>query len=146
MHADLPQIWYFEDFANWGPTHTYILFLHAILASNAVIQIGTLGKIFCLLSGLFLLYIVVQFFVEICGFAICGLIMKICRFSICGLAHIGNLQICVTGMSLRIYEFADFRIGDILKKLLVLSTSVIYTFQSQNCTVLYSLLIMLGKF
>ncbi len=29
----------------------------------------------------------------ICGFSICGFIMKICRFAICGLAHLRNLQI-----------------------------------------------------
>jgi hypothetical protein len=32
-----------------------------------------------------------QYFVEACGFAICGLIMKICEFAICGMAHRRNL-------------------------------------------------------
>jgi hypothetical protein len=49
---------------------------------------------------------VVQSIVEIFGFAICGLIMKICRFAFCGLAHLSNLQICDSGMSLRICAFA----------------------------------------
>jgi hypothetical protein len=36
---------------------------------------------------------VVQNFVEICGFAICGLTIKICEITICKLAHLKNVRI-----------------------------------------------------
>ncbi len=35
-----------------------------------------------------------QYFVETCGFAICGLIIKNCGFAICRLAYLRNLRIC----------------------------------------------------
>jgi hypothetical protein len=49
---------------------------------------------------------VLQYFVEICGFAIWGWIMKILAIAICGLAHLRNLRICDSGMSLRNCGFA----------------------------------------
>jgi hypothetical protein len=44
----------------------------------------------------------VQYFVKICGFAICGLIMKICDSEICGLAQLRHMRISDSGMSSRI--------------------------------------------
>jgi hypothetical protein len=46
---------------------------------------------------------VVQYFVEICGFAICGLNHENLR--ICRLAHRRNLRICDSGMSPKICRF-----------------------------------------
>jgi hypothetical protein len=34
----------------------------------------------------------ILYLVEICGFAVCGLIMKVCGFLICGLAHLRNFR------------------------------------------------------
>jgi hypothetical protein len=48
---------------------------------------------------------------EICGFAICGLIMKICGFAICGQAHIRKLRICDSGMSPRICGHSSFQMN-----------------------------------
>jgi hypothetical protein len=47
----------------------------------------------------------VQYFLEICRFAIRGLIIKISWFSFCGLAYLRNLRICNCGMSPRICGF-----------------------------------------
>jgi hypothetical protein len=49
---------------------------------------------------------VLQYFLEICGFAIWGWNMKKFGFAICGLAHLRNLRICGSGMSLRMGGFA----------------------------------------
>ncbi len=43
-----------------------------------------------------------QYFVKICVFTICGLVMKVCGFAICGLAHLKHLGIFDNGTSLRI--------------------------------------------
>jgi hypothetical protein len=48
---------------------------------------------------------VVQYFVLICRFAICGLLKKICGLAICGLTYLRNLQISDCVMCTRIYGF-----------------------------------------
>jgi hypothetical protein len=60
------------------------------------------------LSGLFWDR-VVQYFVQICDFAICRLIMKICGFAICRLKHIKKFWICYSAMSLRICDLRTLK-------------------------------------
>ncbi len=43
-----------------------------------------------------------QYFVEICGFAVCGSIIRMCGLATCLLENLRNLQICDNRMRIRI--------------------------------------------
>jgi hypothetical protein len=84
----------------------YILVLLKNLASKALKNVYIIkNRVKRRLLGLFRDK-VVQYFVDICGFTIRGLILKIFGFAICVLAYLRKLRFCDNEMSPRISGFA----------------------------------------
>ncbi len=110
LYADFPQMWHFADpiflwsadlsFGKSANTYFSLQMLH--ISSDSSTNKKSFKRALLRLAW----DRVVQHFVEICGFGICGLITKICGIALYRLAHIKNLRIFNGGMSPKIRGFA----------------------------------------